>query len=132
MELSKASRKMILVICIAALAFIAVGTAVCLAVGSIPSIEALFFSIGVILTSALNVGKVLLLERSVKKTVEMDDPNAGKNYIRLQYLLRYFITALILVVAGLTPFISIWGALAGIFTLQISVVAIRAIKLDDD
>jgi len=121
---------MILVIGIAAFAFIVVGTVVYLFVESLPSIEALYFAIGVILTSALNVGKVFLLERAVMKTVEMDDPNTGKNYIRIQYLLRYVITALVLVAAGFTPFVSIWGALAGVFTLQISVIVVRGKQED--
>jgi len=132
MKLSLASKKMILVIIMAAFVLMAVGSAVFFFVAPLPSIDALYFSFGVILTSALNIGKVFLLERAVKKTIELDDPNHGKNYIRLQYLLRYFLTALVLVAAGLAPFISIWGALAGVFTLQISVIAVRSMKLEEE
>jgi len=95
------------------------------------SFEALPFALGVFLTSALNAGKLLMHERTVNKTIDMGDPKAGKNYVRLQFLIRYFLTAAVLVVAGLTPFISVWGALFGIFTLQISVIIVRATKLDD-
>ena len=131
MELSKIAKRMILFIGVAALALIVVGAAI------YRSIDALYFAIGVIASSSLNVGKVFLLERTVQKTLEMDDPASGKNYVRLQFLVRYVFTGLVLVAAGLIsnyvepPFINIWGALAGIFTLQISVIIVRHSKLDE-
>ena len=102
------------------------------------SIDALYFAIGVLLTSSLNIGKLFLLERTVRNTLEMTDQRTGKNYVRLQYILRYFLTGAILVGAGLItvyvdpPFINLWGALAGLFTLQIAVIIVRNKKLDDD
>jgi len=125
MKLSLATKRMIQGICIAAFVIIAGGAVF------YRSFEAFPFALGVILTSALNVMKLLMLERNIKKTMDMSDPSRGKNYVRIQFLLRYFLTAAILVIAGLTPFISIWGALFGIFTLQISVVVVRATKLDE-
>ena len=130
-NLSVPSKKMIILIGITALIIITGGALV------YRSIEALFFAFGVILTSSLNVLKVVLLERTVKKAVDMDQPDAGKNYVRLQYLLRYFLTGLVLLVAGLIsvyvepPFINVWGAVAGIFTLQISVLIVRSMKLEE-
>jgi len=96
----------------------------------------------------------------------MEDQQAGKNVIRLQYLLRYVLTAVVLVIVGLihnyttappfystrelyiavwallfpnapeallsAPLISMWGALAGIFTLQLSVILVRSMKLEKD
>jgi len=102
------------------------------------SVYALYFAIGVILTSSLNVGKVFLLQRTVQKTLEKDDINSGKNYVRLQFLLRYALTTAVLLASGLIsvyvdpPFISIWGAIAGLFTLQISVLIVRHRKLEDE
>jgi len=96
------------------------------------SFEAFPFALGVLLTSVLNAGKILMLERTVKKAIDMEDPKTGKNYVRIQFLLRYLLTAAILVAAGLTPFISVWGALFGIFTLQISVIIVRVMKIDDN
>ncbi|MCL2391416.1 MAG: hypothetical protein FWC66_02245 [Oscillospiraceae bacterium] len=125
MKLSHTGKYMILMIGLVALVFIIGGGVF------YRSIQALYFAIGVIVTSALNVGKVFLLERTVRKTMEKEDPNAGKNYVKLQYLFRYFITALVLVVVGIInvnvdpPFISVWGALAGVFTLQIAVIIVR-------
>ena len=131
MNLSLPSKKMILVIGISALVIIAGGAAI------YRSIEAIYFALGTILTSALNVLKVIMLERTVKKVVNIEEPETGKNYVRLQYLLRYFLTGIVLLAVGLVtayvepPFINIWGAIAGIFTLQISVIIVRSMKLDE-
>jgi len=101
--------------------------------------EALPFALGVIVTSSLNILKIIMLERSIQKTLGMDNPETGKNYIRLQYLFRYFITAVVLVIVGLlhvyidSPrIISIWGALFGLFTMQIALIAVRHTKLIED
>ena len=101
--------------------------------------EAIPFALGVIVTSALNVLKIKMLERSVRKTLDMDNPDTGRNYIRLQYLFRYFITAVVLVIIGLlhvyvdSPrIISIWGALFGLFTMQIALIVVRHSKLIED
>ena len=132
MNLSLPSKKMVVVIGISALVIIAGGAAI------YRSVEAIYFALGVILTSALNVFKVFLLERTVKKVVDIEEPETGKNYVRLQYLLRYFLTGAVLLAVGLVtayvhpPFINIWGAIAGIFTLQIAVIVVRSMKLEED
>ena len=131
MNLSLLSKKMILFIGIAALFIIAGGAAI------YRSLDALYFAFGVILTSSLNIFKVFLLERAVKKTTSLEIPDAGKNYIRIQYLLRYLLTGIVLLAAGLIstyvdpPFINVWGAAAGIFTMQISLIIVRSMKLNE-
>ena len=89
------------------------------------------------MTSSLNAGKFLLLERTVKKTLDMSEPDSGKNYVRLSYLIRYFLTGAVLIAAGLigyfTPHISIvLGAIFGLFTMQIAVVIVRHMKPVDE
>ena len=119
-------------LCITAAVAMAVGAAI------YRSIESLYFIIGVVLTSSLNVGKIYMLDRSVRKTLEMDSPSSGKIYVRLQYLLRYFLTGAVLLGAGLVtvyvepPFINIWGAIAGVFTLQIAVIIVRHMKIEEE
>jgi len=123
---------MVRMVCISALGIMVIGALI------YRSVEALYFAVGVALTSSLNIGKIYLLERTVNKTLEMTDPNFGKNYVKLQYLLRYFITGAVLVGAALVtlyvepPFINLWGALAGVFTLQIAVIIVRHSGLDDE
>ena len=116
---------------ITALVLIAIGTAI------YRSIEAVYFASGVILTTALNILKLALIERTVKKAIDIESPDAGKNYVRFQSLLRYFLTGIVLLAAGLIsvyvdpPFINIWGAIIGIFTLQISLIVVRTMKVED-
>jgi hypothetical protein len=127
------------------------------------------FTLGVLITSGLNIFKVRMLENTVYKVVSMDDQEMGKNIVRFQYLIRYLLTGVVLVVVGFihvytspptisvianneatyiavwatlfpnapqslltAPFISLWGALFGIFTLQMSVIIVRSMKLEKD
>jgi len=131
MELSKLSKKMIQMVGAAALVFMLAGAVFYRSPAALP------FALGVFIPSALNVLKIIMLDRTVKKVVNMDDPNTGKNYVRLQYLLRYLLTGLVLLAIGLIhtrtdpPVISIWGAVAGVFTMQISVIICRSMKYKD-
>jgi len=129
---------------------------------------ALPFALGVLITSALNIIRINMLEKTVRKVInmKMGDQEAGRNTVRLQYLFRFFLTGAVLVAVGLiqnyttappiyssrefylpiwallfpngpeslltAPFISLWGALAGIFTMQISVILLRFMKLEED
>ena len=137
MKLSVTSRRMISVICIAAIVFIIAGVIVSLALDTIEDDQAIWFALGVLLTSGLSVVKVILLERAISKTLDMDNPTAGSNYIRIQYLMRYLMTGGALALAGIVtrfvqpPFLNLYGAIAGAFTLQISVIVVRSMKLED-
>jgi len=147
---------------------VAVAAFVIIVIGALfyRSLAAVPFALGVLITSGLNVLKLRMLERTVLKVVDMDDRETGKNYVRIQYLLRYFLTAIVLVAIGLihnyttpppiyssrdsfigvwaalfpngpeallgAPLISLWGALAGIFTMQLSVILVRSMKLEKD
>jgi hypothetical protein len=118
--------------------FVIISALVIMAGGAVfyRSLEALSFAFGVLITSSLNIGKIYLLEYTVKKTVDMGDVDAGKNFVKFQYMLRYFGTAIVLLGVGLThlyspvPIINIWGAVIGLFTLQIAVIIVRMMKLD--
>jgi len=150
---------MIKMVAVAAVILIVKGTVYYRSLAAIP------FTFGVLITSGLNIFKLRTLERTVQKVVTMDDQAAGKNIVRFQYLLRFLLTGVVLVIVGLihtytteppfysdrswfsiwgalfpnapealitAPFISLWGALAGLFTLQISVIIVRTMKLEKD
>jgi len=125
MKLSVPTKRIMLAIGVIAVIIIAVGAAL------YHNISALHFAIGVALTSALNVFKMFMIERSVHKAVDYDDGATGKNYLRFQYLIRFFITAAVLLAAALTKlYAMLYGAIFGLFTMQIAAVAIGALKLD--
>jgi len=159
-ESTKASMLMKRMVIVAALIIIAAGAVYYRSLAVLP------FTLGVIITSCLNILKVRMLEKTVYKVVGMDDQEAGKNVVRFRYLLRYFLTGIVLVAVGLihtyttpppfytdrdsylgvwamlfpnapetllnAPLISMWGALAGIFTLQLSIIIVRSLKLEKD
>ena len=162
MELSKPSKLLIRMIGVAALLIILIG------IIYYRSFAALPFSFGVVILSGLNILKVRMLESTVQRVADMNtgEEELGKNVIRIRYLLRYFLTGIVLVAIGLiqnyttepplhsgrtvyinvwavlfpngpdsllsAPLISIWGAVAGLFTLQIAVIIVRSFKLEKD
>ena len=162
MRLSKPSILMSRMVGLSALLIIVIGIIYYRSLVAIP------FALGVIITSALNIVKIRMLENTVQKVASMDveDKDTGKNIVRFQYLFRYFITGVVLIAIGLiqnyttpppeygsrtayfavwaalfpqapeslltAPLISVWGAIAGVFTLQISVFIVRSLKLEKD
>jgi hypothetical protein len=129
MVLSKPVKRFILVISISALVFMVAGAAY------FRSNDALLFALGVFLTSALNVLKMLMLDRTVHRVTELSDENAGKNILRLHYLVRYLLTGAVLTAigvtaaAGLISLIVFYGAIAGILTLQVASFALKFMRL---
>jgi len=82
------------------------------------------FALGALLGVALNALKVRMLDRAVGKAVDMDGARAG-GYIRGQHFLRFLLTGLVFVLAALVPFISLWGAAAGVLTLQVALFFLK-------
>jgi len=87
------------------------------------------FAGGALLGTALNIAKVALLDRAVKKLAGMDAAKAG-GYTFLQSLLRFLLTALVLGVPAYAakwgvPLGVFWGAAACILVYQIAVYAIK-------
>ena len=79
------------------------------------------FAFGVLLGAALNVLKVVMLDRTVKRVIDMGKKNA-ENYVRFQHFLRFLLTGLAFLAAAFLPFINIWGTAAGICTMQIAIL----------
>jgi len=143
MKLSPISKKIIFYIFSAALIVIVCAFALSLFITPISAFDALVFSTGVVLMSAVNSLKIFLMERTVAKIADMNDPNAGKAYALMQYSFRFFITVLALgsAIAAMyfftreSPFISILsgqshtytplvlGLVIGLFTMKIGVIA---------
>ena len=116
MKLSKDARRM--------LALIAGQALVIIVLSAVYFRSSLFlpFAYGVLLTCALNCVKVLHIEHTVKKAVEGQSAGAWGG---AQYMLRFFLTGAVLVFAAVSPHINLWGAIAGIFTLQIAAYGLR-------
>jgi predicted PurR-regulated permease PerM len=128
MKISVTAKRMILGILVSSLIFIAAGAAYYRSYSVFP------FAIGVLLMAALNILKVLMLERVVRKAVDMDDKKDASNFIRAQYLLRLLLTGIVLFIAATdkVPFVNLWGAVAGIFTMQIAAFSLKFFPVEDE
>jgi len=123
MKLSDAAKKMLLIL-LAALPLL-VGAAALF----YRSWAFLPFAGGALLGTAINIAKIFLLERTVKKIAAMENKDKAVNYARIQSLLRFLLTALVAVPAfairyGLPPGV-FWGAAAGVLMYQFAVYGIK-------
>jgi len=88
------------------------------------SAEAIPFALGVLLSCMLNAVKVILLERMVRK-LSASAASYQTYRVYVQFLLRFLLTAGTLLLAVFVPFISLLGAICGIFTLPLSAFAMK-------
>jgi hypothetical protein len=124
MTSKEAARKMMQVVCIAAGAIILAG------VVYYRSFDAMLFGAGVVMTSACNVARIYLLNAAVEKAVEIETGKSAGNYMRGQYLLRFLLIGAVLVAAALISTRTanqsiLWGAVAGVFTMQIAAYSLK-------
>jgi hypothetical protein len=137
MKWSKAARKMVPVILVSSLAIIIAGAVLYRSLD-----KAVPFMAGVLAMTAFNIYKVYLIERTIRKTLEMTDIQAGQNYIRLQAFLRFFLTGAALLATAFAPLLFtgdaqirasvVYGACAGAVTFHIAAFSMRFMKLYDD
>jgi hypothetical protein len=118
MKLTQLAKKMILIICILMLIFTAASIIYYRSLACLP------FIYGCLLGGALSSYKVILLDKAVDKALGLEQKTAD-NYVRLQHLLRFFLSAVVLVAAALIPAINLWGAVAGVFFFQLSLYVLR-------
>ena len=114
---------------------------------NITTLMAILFSTGVITMSLLNCFKIFMIERTATRVSDMTRPEFGKGYVFLQYVLRYFLTAIVVgiimlimyLVSGVSPFISfnpenlstdrppiyepmVIGLVVGLFTMKVGIM----------
>lgn len=92
-----------------------------LAIGLVHPFERpLPFAVGLLLGCLLSVAKIVLLEKSLSHSVELEEKNA-KNYSSLQSILRFFLTIAVLLSVVLFPkVVGLFGTVLGILSLQLS------------
>ncbi|NLK21824.1 MAG: ATP synthase subunit I [Epulopiscium sp.] len=79
----------------------------------LPWIKGLAFGI------IFSILRLRLMDISVKRSVRMA-PQKARNYAIAQYMIRYVLTAIILMIAVLEPSISFLGVVSGLLTLKAS------------
>jgi len=75
--------------------------------------------IGIVVGSLTSVYRVRHLEKSINRSVEMQDKTSSVRYFRLRYFLRALMTVAVLIVSFLLPFINIISVLVGLSNMMI-------------
>ena len=131
MKLSAPAKRMVLVIGASSLVMMGAGAVY------YRSFSALLFAAGVLILTVLNVGKVFLMERAAIKAVELESGGTAKSYLQTQYFFRFLLTGLVFIAPmtlakSMDDPASIWGSLAGVFTLQIAAFSAKLVKPEDE
>jgi hypothetical protein len=124
MTSAEAAKKMMLVVVLSAAVMVTAGAVY------YRSFEIIPFSAGLLATSVLNITRVHMLKNVVEKAADMETGNEASNYIRIQHLIRFVLTGAVLTACALVGtrinHISLlWGAVAGIFTMQIAAYSLN-------
>ncbi len=77
------------------------------------------FSIGIAFGALFTILKVVVLERSLRKALNMSSA-AAQNYTRLHYFIRYILTGVMLFVAAKISPVCLFGAIGGLLPMQIA------------
>ncbi|WP_058486021.1 ATP synthase subunit I [Defluviitalea phaphyphila] len=89
-------------------------------IGSLIVEKPFVFIKGVLFGSIFSILKLRLMELSIKKSLSMP-PHKASKYATGNYMIRYIITGIILLVAALEPSISLIGTFLGLLTMKFSV-----------
>ena len=84
------------------------------------------FVLGVAMSMALNMVKVIWLRHSVKRAVSMEQ-NTGGSYIGFQYILRFVATGLVLTASHFLPVVDMFGAAIGLLSMPFANYAVNFI-----
>jgi len=96
----------------------------CLGIGLMFFENKYAYAKGILFGTIISILKLLLLERTLNKTVDMDKNNAS-NFARAHYMIRYFITIVVLAVAAKVDSIDLIGVIIGLFVLRPAVFIVN-------
>ncbi len=116
MDMSKTLKQII--ITVAALGVIAFG------IGIFFTENVLFWLIGIAFGTIISIIKVILLEKTLNKAVDMP-PEDAKNYTRSRYTLRLVLSVVLIVAAVKIPYINVIGVIVGLLLVQPAVYIVN-------
>lgn len=77
------------------------------------------FTLGLLFGLIFSILKLMLMQNSIKKSVTMPEGKAQK-YANVQYMIRYVLTGIVLLVAALEPTISLLGVFLGLLSMKVA------------
>lgn len=108
-SISQANKQIIMIMI--AIAFIALG------IGSFLVSNFLTYFLGIFAGTGFSILKLLLLEITLKKSLNME-PKKATNYVNLHYSFRYLLTGIFLFIAIKREDISTLGTVIGLLSLR--------------
>ncbi len=82
----------------------------------------LSFTMGLLFGLIFSILKLQLMKNTIKKAVRMSESKAQK-YANAQYMIRYALTGVVLVVAALEPSIDLLGVFFGLLSMKVAAYA---------
>lgn len=105
---------------------------ICISTGILGADESiLYWILGVALGTVVSLVKLLMIERTVEKAVDMDPQNA-KNYVNSRSSFRFVLTIVIVVLAIKIPFFNILGVIVGLILTQPAVYIVNFINRNQE
>lgn len=86
-------------------------------VGAFFTANILYYAVGVALGTGISAARVVLLERTLKKSLDMP-PQDAQNYTRLHYSMRMLGVVAAAIAAVKIPFIDVVGFVLGLLLVQ--------------
>lgn len=78
----------------------------------------LSFTMGLLFGLIFSILKLKLMQNTIEKAVRMPEGKAQK-YTNVQYMIRYVLTGIVLVVAALEPSVDLLGVFFGLFSMKV-------------
>lgn len=77
------------------------------------------FTIGLLFGLIFSILKLMLMKNSIKRSVTMPEAKAQR-YANVQYMIRYVLTGVVLLVAALEPTINLLGVFLGLLSMKVA------------
>lgn len=78
----------------------------------------LSFTMGLLFGLVFSILKLKLMQNTIEKAVQMPEGKAQK-YTNVQYMIRYVLTGIVLLVAALEPSVDLLGVFFGLFSMKV-------------
>lgn len=79
------------------------------------------YVLGFIFGTGISVLAFKLLENTIKKAITME-PSKASSYSIFNYFIRYFIYLIVIVVAGIADYLSLFTAVLGLLMIKIAII----------
>ena len=87
------------------------------------------FVLGVLMGSGYGMINFKLMQFILEKAVKMP-PNKAQTYVQTRYIMRYFLTGVVIYLAIIAPFFNVIGVILGLIAIKLSILICKALLKD--